>query len=207
MNKEFKGYAPKYGGDCSDEYVGGYKKSHLGDITFEYKLGYLQFKIVDSLFDSYTLLDIGCGTAGYYRILNNYKKIVGIDYSKKMLEAADELAVENEVHNCKFQQTIFEKYNTDATFDVIRFGVYSTYEPVKLEVIQKAYDLLKTGEILVISNQSPKGFCQCVNAFLQNGHIYMSAFQFYNLISKVTGFNEIIKLEIDKRKIHFFQKI
>ena len=35
------------------------------------------------------MLDVGCGSGICYRLLNNYKSVLGLDFSKTMIELAE----------------------------------------------------------------------------------------------------------------------
>lgn len=66
--------------------------------------------LADGFMKDYNLLDIGCGTAGYFRLLKNYQSIMGLDYSQKMIKAAERLMSEWGLRDISFWNDSFEKF-------------------------------------------------------------------------------------------------
>ena len=133
-----------------EAWVEYYVKSHVSD-DIRYRESYVPYMVLDRLMDKYDLLEIGCGTAGYIKLLPNLKHFVGIDWSGKMVDAAKLLNPQHE-----FIQVLFDDYKTEHKFDAIIDSVTGIYDRPKQKNIDKIFSLLKDGGIAVISVRSPK---------------------------------------------------
>ena len=204
--KDLGGYAPKFGQDCSDEYVESYRQSHLAPETEKYRLGYLPFMMIDDLLRDYSLLDVGCGTAGYYRLLRNAATITGVDYSEKMLAAARELTGRYDVSGCTFVKSDFERFDTDDRFDAVRLGVYGTYEPFDQSVFRRVHGLLNDGGIAVFANATPRSAREHVSSLVRRSPIRRSNRSFERLVSGSCALTSIFKLSHGHRTHYFFRK-
>lgn len=135
----------------SDKYVMGYRDSHSHPKSTDYRLGYWKYGLINFLFSDYKLLDVGCGTGGFYQLLTNVKVIVGIDQSQKMVAVARQMAVGKEYEGkVNFFCGTFEEFRTADSFDVIVLGVYGTYVPLQESVLRKAESLLSPGGFIVV---------------------------------------------------------
>ena len=97
------------------------------------------------------VLDYGCGTGTTScEIANLVKEIHAIDISSKMIEIAKCKAVASKVENINFSQTdIFDKRYKKESFDVIlAFNMLHTVADPQV-VLQKIYELLKPGGLLI----------------------------------------------------------
>jgi 2-polyprenyl-3-methyl-5-hydroxy-6-metoxy-1,4-benzoquinol methylase len=79
-----------------------------------------------------SILDVGCGS-GIYSLAyarQGAKKVVGIDYSKKMIQLANaRLESENLEENCEFQVSDIMNYNNESKFDIsIAIGLFDYTE-------------------------------------------------------------------------------
>jgi 2-polyprenyl-3-methyl-5-hydroxy-6-metoxy-1,4-benzoquinol methylase len=75
-----------------------------------------------------SILDVGCGS-GYYSLAlakSGAKKVIGIDYSRKMIQLANErLKEENLQENCEFHVSAIMDYRPEAKFDIsIAIGLF-----------------------------------------------------------------------------------
>ncbi|UCE37904.1 MAG: class I SAM-dependent methyltransferase [Thermoplasmata archaeon] len=75
-----------------------------------------------------TILDVGCGP-GYYSLAyarQGAKKVIGIDYSEKMIRLANErMKKENLGGNCQFLVEDIKDYNPDLKFDIsVAIGLF-----------------------------------------------------------------------------------
>jgi ubiquinone/menaquinone biosynthesis C-methylase UbiE len=77
--------------EANKAYAEHYKTFHRKfKNTSSYSIGFLYLSILDKIFlKKYNLLDVGCGSGIFYRLLNNYKSILGLDFSKTMIELAE----------------------------------------------------------------------------------------------------------------------
>jgi predicted TPR repeat methyltransferase len=152
MSEDLKGNAPKFGVDCSDRYVDSYVSEHLNESSLEYRLGYAGQIILNGLLkEEYTLLDVGCGTAGYFGFYDKAKEICGIDYSAKMIEKAKELTALKGIKHCSFFTSTFADFSETKKYDAIMLGVYGQYLPITLDVLQKTFSLLNNSGLVVFS--------------------------------------------------------
>jgi ubiquinone/menaquinone biosynthesis C-methylase UbiE len=206
MTKDLKGNAPKYGLDCSDEYVDSYKESHLKPVSGEYRIDYISLLIIDWLYRGYSLLDVGCGTAGYFRLLKNYKSLHGLDYSNKMLKAADELSGLYNLKNIKWTCSSFGDFITSDKFDVVRLGVYGTYEPITKDIINKVYGLLNKGGMAVFSIHPPKNYKERIKILLKKEKIKISNKSFTKYLLKNSKFKICMEIKRGRQFIFFCKK-
>ena len=142
------------------EYSESYFKLHkdTDPSNFNYRLSYGYWFLVDSLMQNYSLLDVGCGTGGFYRLLSHHKSILGIDIMPEMIQQAHSLNEISKVANSSFQCVDFKNLEVSQKFDIISLsGVYGWYVSwLKSEwALQKAVSLLKNGGLLVVSHVSP----------------------------------------------------
>src|SRR5713226_7893653 len=149
----FKRPNPLIGDPGSKQYADHYIATHLSIPDFwAYKNGYLDIVVVDSLFREYTMLDVGCGTGGYYQLLKNYKHITGWDFSHYMIEAALKLKTDLSLCNVDFVCARFEEFESNQKFDIVRVpGVFGTYMPWTLQALSKVCGLLNDGGVAVVS--------------------------------------------------------
>ncbi len=128
-----------------DEWVAYYTKSHLS-AGFDYRESHLPYLVIDGLLEKYNLLEIGCGTAGYLKLLKNLDHFTGIDWSEKMVNVARKLNPEHE-----FTAVLFEDFQSQKTFDVIIDFVTGMYDRPSQKNIDKIFSLLNKNGIAVIS--------------------------------------------------------
>jgi len=138
------------GVELSDEYVELYKKSHTYDM--EYKINYNEYLIINNIFDRpFSALIPCCGTLGYASLLSNAKKITGIDLSQKMLDMAREINKDKNLNLELIKDDIYNfPHNCKEKFDFIEIPSLGSYFPFDIELIQKYFDMLETGGVILI---------------------------------------------------------
>ena len=96
-----------------------------------------------------TVLDLGCGTGRYFYCLKNVDRLVGVDLSREMLEAAAHPVREGEVSVKQIElqcANVFELTFPDESFDFIySLGMFGFGCPVTLELCNRFYTWLKPG--------------------------------------------------------------
>lgn len=98
-----------------------------------------------------SILDVGCGP-GYYSLAyakQGAKKVVGIDYSEKMIQLANErLKKESLKSNCQFLVNDIMDFNSDFRFDIsIAIGLFD-YTKDPLPILNKMNELTQEKMIL-----------------------------------------------------------
>jgi SAM-dependent methyltransferase len=94
------------------------------------------------------ILDIGCGTAHYFPLLNKQGKVVGIDISEKVIEVAHKMGNENCVVGDIFSLDENKQFDTITMFEN-NIGIGETLEGTKT-MLSKISNLLKnTGQLLI----------------------------------------------------------
>lgn len=167
-DSKFDGSKIMKGLELDDAYVGHYKKSHTYDM--DYKISYVEYSIINNIFDKpFTALITGCGTAGYLSLLSNAKKVTGIDLSQKMIDAAREINKDKNL-NLEFIKDdvrTFPSHGKDS-YDFIEVGMLGSYIPFDIKLIQKYFDMLEAGGVLLIKSAVilVKGFSGRQNAYL-----------------------------------------
>ena len=127
-----------------------YSKQPISDENaYHYKLG----KTQEYFTENSEILEFGCGT-GSTALLHAplVKKITATDYSKKMIDIAKKKAAQQKVQNVEFiTTTLFDLNFPSGSFDVILglniLHLLKNYE----DAIQKSYELLKPGGVLITS--------------------------------------------------------
>ena len=195
--------------EANIEYANFYENYHK---KFKNKFSYLQdnlyLSILDKLFlKKYSFLDVGCGSGISYRLLNNYKDILGVDFSKTMIQLANK---KNFKKNIKFEKISYEKFNSKLRFyDAISLsGVYGRYVSwlSSVAVIKKSYKLLKKNGILIISYVPPISlFGSLKSTFFPKSTYLISKNKIVKIFSKYK-FSPFLFLETDKAFWIFFKK-
>lgn len=139
---------PAKGIEASTEYAEEYAASHRVPPGLNYKRSYLHLVMIDALLSDYVLFDVGCGTGGYFRLLRNYRKIIGLDFSKAMIDKARDLAKELRLERVDFVCRKFEDYDPPKSFDAMNLaGAIGWYVPWmgKGHILKKTHAMLKPG--------------------------------------------------------------
>ncbi|MDE2165874.1 MAG: class I SAM-dependent methyltransferase [Alphaproteobacteria bacterium] len=160
---------PVRGVDASPEYAEGYARTHIIPQTFEYRLGYIWLLVIDSLLKDYVLLDVGCGTAGYHRLARNCKRIVGLDYSKTMIERGRVLLSELGLKSTEMICGTFEGYLPTEQFDAVNLvgsiGRYTPW-PGNEAALEKVRIILRPGGMASFAFVRPRTVFQFLKAIL-----------------------------------------
>jgi SAM-dependent methyltransferase len=164
---------PTKGIEASATYAENYAISHRGRPTFDYRCGYICSVLIDALLTDYILLEVGCGTGGYFRLLRNYKKIIGLDFSKAMIDQGRELANELGLKRIEFVHEKFENYDAPELIDAINLaGVIGWYVPWvgNEHLLYKARVMLRPCGLAVFSFVKPRNWPQSIKAILFPRH-------------------------------------
>jgi 2-polyprenyl-3-methyl-5-hydroxy-6-metoxy-1,4-benzoquinol methylase len=151
------------------DYVAVYKNTHLLPPDFDYKFGYLSLLITDGLMEQYNILDIGCGTAGYYRLAKNAKTITGLDGAQEIVDEGRKLCADLGIKNITFIPETFENFKTDKKFDVVLNAVSGTYIPHTAQNIRKICGLLSASGFAVFGFCEPSGFKERIGRLIGRG--------------------------------------
>ena len=204
------GDAVNSGIDCADEYASNYAKSHAKrDLTYNFE--YMREFTIDSLVPNYSILDIGCGTAGYYKHMKNCKHLVCLDGSKKMLDEAKILSKEFDIKDVTYECCLFDEYDSSTKFDIVNLGVYGHYIPHDLETIKRAVSLVKDGGISVFSISTPVSLYTKIGVIVKNIITFgkaktMFESKFEKMLKKANAGDIIIKLHRMPNRISYFVK-
>lgn len=180
--------------ESEQQYTNRYLSGHSAPIDhFEYRLGYWHLLLVDRIFQSdYSLLDVGCGTAGYHKLLSNCGQVTGLDRSKTMIKAANQLSKKSE-SKCKstFIQSNFDTWGTTEKYDVVdlsgTFGWYESWHD-KEHIIDKGLSLLNKSGILIVSFVPPKTIFQAIKAmFFPSRTVIIKRQKMVRMIRNVGG--------------------
>lgn len=171
--------------DLTDAYVASYAVSHQNPSSFEYRFGYWKLGLIDFLLSDYRYLDVGCGTAGYFSLMERAEQLVGIDRSPKMIAMAETLARESAYgEKTRFYCGEFNDSFRDEPFDFIRLGVFGTYEPLRLETLELAYRFLRPGGMALLNFSPTNG----IASRTVNRHIVLTPSRLRRLLRKHEGF-------------------
>ncbi|MBF0143653.1 MAG: methyltransferase domain-containing protein [Magnetococcales bacterium] len=141
-----KGRAHANGEDCADDYVASYAESHRDDCSESYRIDYISSALVEAVLRDYTMLFIGCGTCGFFRLSPNARRIVALDRSPKMIEKCREIVERFQLRNVEPRQGSFEEFRSEVTFDVIHSaGVHGSYLPHTEASLAKMAALVRQG--------------------------------------------------------------
>lgn len=180
--------------DLSDDYVAKYRLSHLNQEDPQYRAGYWKLGVANSLLSDYRYLDVGCGTGGYFGLLSNARKIVGIDKSAKMISAAKDLARGSNYerrtgfHHGDFNSSLEDPNVKGQSFDLIRLGVFGSYEPLTVEVLRDAEKLLSSRGLILLNFS----YSNLVIARTLNRDIVLTQRRLNRLLSASGHFNVLL---------------
>ena len=184
-----------------DSYVQSYKESHSKPIDFDYTLGYIHYVIIDNLISDYNLLDIGCGTAGYRKLIKNDKSYTGIDYSPKMIDVARGFNPQD-----KFIISDFHSFNTGEKYDAIVDTISGIYYPHTIDNTNKIKSLLTDGGIAVMVVKNMMAIKERIGNIVKNRKQITE-----KELVKMIGMNKFFSFNIDNKKFNvtflFFQSL
>ena len=124
-----------------------------------YRAGYIDILALDAMLpEGYRLLDVGCGTAGYHRLLTRHGHVHGIDFMPEMIEQAEKFKRDFDIRNAQYTCTAFEDFENASGYDAVRIpGVYGWYRPWhgQQKVLKTIGALLNPSGIAVLSYVPP----------------------------------------------------
>jgi SAM-dependent methyltransferase len=124
-----------------------------------YRADYIDVLVLDALLpEGYRLLDIGCGTAGYHRLLTRHGHVHGIDFMPEMIEQAERFKRDFDIQNAQYTCATFEDFEDSSGYDAIRMpGVYGWYRSWHGQqiILEKLRNLLSPGGIAQVSYVAP----------------------------------------------------
>lgn len=134
----------EYLSNLFDQYATYYDK-HLTE-ALQYKAHELLFKAIEEESTAqgpeWTILDLGCGTGLCGKLFKIFaKKLIGIDVSEKMIEAAKEKAIYDEL-KVEDVETALDEFKEN---DLIIAGDVFSYIGKLDDIYQKAFGALKPG--------------------------------------------------------------
>ena len=188
-------------------YVATHEQTTVG---LPYRLEYSDLCILDSLLDEgYALLDVGCGTAGYHRLLKRHGRVVGLDFSSEMIAAAKELAVRFETRNCDYVAGTWEDYRPPEPFDGIAFAsIYGWYRSWRgaQDVMNRLAGMLKPDGLLILSYVHPTTPFNWLKAWcLGERTMCLPESEFRAMLAKA-GLKEVLTLNKPHTRVCFAQK-
>ncbi len=195
--------------DCVDEFVDAFVDIHKQPLDNAYKYDWLLRSLVDVSKINHSVLYVACGTAGYTRLFNNIKRFVGIDFSKKMIEAAKKLNI-NPAISFDFHCTTFENFVSDELFDIIWLGPYGHYVPYSYSVLEKSKKFLKNDGFLFCTITDPdfsgsySRFKELLKQLICNRNIKYDSVKNLEKMLKKSGLEVFIKLRMKTDLGHSF---
>ncbi|MGE5538262.1 MAG: class I SAM-dependent methyltransferase [Gemmatimonas sp.] len=136
-----------------------------------YRRQYADVVLLDALMqEGYRLLDVGCGTAGYHRILARHGEVHGIDPIPEMIAIANRFAADFGVRGARYSCCTFEDLPSEPRYDAIRMtGTFGWYRPWPGQepILTKARSLLRAGGVIAVSYvpaDSPLGLAKALLA-------------------------------------------
>lgn len=143
--------------DFWNKRAAGYAKQPIADqASYEKKLEMTrQYLTPDT-----KLMEIGCGT-GSTAIIHApvVKEVYAIDISSKMIEIANQKATAKNIHNITFEAAAIDELNIQfESFDVVlALNILHLVENPR-DVIERMYNILKPGGVLISSTACFDGF-------------------------------------------------
>ncbi len=203
---------PQKGVVADRHYAELYAASHANkEGGFDYKLGYAALLLLDQLLpEGYSLLDVGCGTGGYHRMLKRYGRIVGLDFSPEMIKKAEELKARFGLANIDYRTVRFEDFQDTACFDGLSLiGVFGWYTPWKGKeaMLIKAAFCLVEGGIAVFSYVPPKTVFQLLKCMLLPGRTMLIRRNTFLSKLSAAGFSPCLELHYPHVVIVYARKV
>jgi SAM-dependent methyltransferase len=198
MTREPFGPDPGRGVEASEAYAESYAEGHRVPVTLDYKRGYICSLVIDALLRDYLLLEVGCGVGGYFRLLSNHKKIVGLDFSKSMIEKARELAPQIGLERVEFVQGKFEDYQPAGLFDAVNLvGVIGWYVPWigNEHLLEKTRAMLRPGGLAVFSFVKPRTLFHRLKAALFPGRTVVISEARFSRLTARSGLQTLLSID------------
>lgn len=192
----------------SKEYADHYVSTHVGGSDeFTYKAGYLDVLLIDALFEQYTMLDVGCGSGGYYRLLRKYRHITGLDFSPHMINAATQLIADQRIERVDFSCGRFDDFDFgEKRYDVVRCIVVGWYEPWNMASLRKAHGLLNQHGVAIFCAIPPDSLVKWLKYFLLRGWTKIISRKKARAMLSEAGLKELFAVELPHAVLIFAQK-
>lgn len=182
--------------DCVDGFVESFVELHQQPMDSHYMYEWLLRSLIDVIKINHSVLYVACGTAGYTRLFKNIKRFVGVDFSKKMINAARKTNANKNI-DFEFHCATFEVFETKELFDLVYLGPYGNNVPYTLEVFDKAKKLLREDGMIFCAGPVPEldGFFCRMKEFLKR-----------LIINKTFDYDPVKKLEkmLKKSKLKIY---
>lgn len=165
--------------DCSDEFVKDFSDIHNSKIDDAYMFSWIIRSIVDTVKINHSVLYIACGTAGYVRLFKNIKRFVGVDFSQKMINAAEQ-HLKKTALDFELYCTTLDQFKSSEKFDVVYLGPYGHYTPFTNEVFTISKEFLKENGLIFCTFSDPQiyGFIRNLKEMVKN-FIYNRNFNYH----------------------------
>ena len=192
----------------SKGYADHYVSTHVGESDiFTYKLGYLDVLLIDALFEQYTMLDVGCGTGGYYRLLRNYRHITGLDFSPHMINAATQLTTDQNIERVDFLCGRFDDFDPgQKRYDVVRCIVVGWYEPWSMSSLKRVHGLLNQHGVGIFCAIPPDSLVKWLKYLLLGGWTKIISRKKARAMLSKAGLKELFTVELPHAVLIFAQK-
>lgn len=190
---------PAQGVEADRGYADAYTSSHAVEKDSpQYRLRYAWHLLIDGALPAgYSLLDVGCGTGGYHRLLQRHGHIVGLDFSQEMIQAANGLKRANGLQNIEYVAGKFEDYRPTVRFDVLSLvGVFGWYVPWRgrADILARTADLLKPGGLACVSYVPPRSPLAWAKAvFFPGATVNIRKAGFYRML-QAAGFVPVLEM-------------
>lgn len=202
---------PMTGQQAGEAYASFYAERHRAadPKNLEYRIWDIDLLAIDSLLNGYTLLDVGCATGGYLRLLKNHALVVGIDFSEETINKARELQAEFGTKRVEFVVSSFEKFAAAGQFDVVRLrGTFGSYQPwpISAQAIERTRGLLVGGGIAVASHYLPMSLLHEAKSILRPKHTLAISTKRFNALWEKRGFVRLFSITLPSFVVVFWRK-
>jgi 2-polyprenyl-3-methyl-5-hydroxy-6-metoxy-1,4-benzoquinol methylase len=193
-------------------YADHYARSHEDvDPDPSYRLKYCEIAMLDAFLDEgYALLDVGCGTAGYHKLLRRHGSVVGLDFSRSMIDAAIELAQRQGMRDAIYLAGRFEDYEPDRKFDGISFaGIYGWYRSWRgaQDIMNRLAAMLNPGGLVILSHVPPRGAAGTLKSWAMGGRTVLLPESEFSKMLGASGLTEVLTLSKPHTRICFARKL
>lgn len=202
---------PAQGVEADRGYADIYASSHAVEKDSpQYRLRYAWYLLIDGALPAgYSLLDVGCGTGGYHRLLKRHGYIVGLDFSQEMVQVANALKLANDLKNIEYVTGKFEDYRSTTRFDVLSLvGVFGWYVPWRgrADILRRTADLLKPGGLACVSYVPPRSLLAWAKTvFFPGATVNIRKASFYRAL-QAAGFVPVLEMDYPHATVVFAQK-
>lgn len=173
-NQPFVRPDPEKGRIGDANYAAYWAKAHDASADdLDYRNAYADLLLLDGLLPlGYSLLDVGCGTAGYHRLLRRQGRVLGVDPIPEMMDTANRFKAEFDIRGAEYRCCTFEELSLSERYDGIHMrGVFGWYIPWhgQAAVLRKVRELLNPSGVAVLSYVPPESPFGLAKALLVPG--------------------------------------